>query len=409
MPARTQLEGSHVNCYYCDKIQSTAPDYVSSPATRDLGSPNPRCDRHWRFSCVKCGEAAHFMASAYCAEAKQFFCSRCADATEQVGGDFWCWPYYFSYRSPWSGRDEPSLDRLEFEGRHPLQSSEASAHARVSISPEAYIERYPSKPVSWRVAEGVMDADVEASWTINAERWDALYDHDGDRNRRYQSDEPMLQMLGEVRDQRILDVGSGQGYLCRKLSTAGAAMTGIELSGGFFKIATEREEQQRLGIDYRQGSASAMTFFDDAQFDKAVSNYVMMDIPDYVAALGHIHRVLKPGGCFVVVISHPSFACGPAWERRPPDSPRREERIYVVDNYFRRGPYKGQWGSLDPVLSFHRPLRDYWRAFRNAGFEIDEFEEPSITGRGRHELPPGIVDQALRIPYSCIFRLVRPA
>ena len=91
-----------------------------------------------------------------------------------------------------------------------------------------------------------------------------------------------------------------------------------------------------------------------------------------------------------------------------PDSPRREERVYRVDSYFHRGPYLGQWGDLDPVLSFHRPLRDYWQAFSEAGFAIDAFEEPSITDRGRRELPAWTVEQALRIPYSCIFRLVKP-
>ena len=61
-----------------------------------------------------------------------------------------------------------------------------------------------------------------------------------------------------------------------------------------------------------------------------------------------------------------------------------------------------------PVLSFHRPLRDYWRAFREAGFLVDDFEEPSITDRGRRELPSWTADQALRVPFSCIFRLVKP-
>ncbi len=260
----------------------------------------------------------------------------------------------------------------------------------------------------WRIDEELTDADVQANWTANAERWDAMYDDDGDRNRRYQSDEPMLRLLGDIRSLQVLDVGSGQGYLCRKLAASGATMTGIELSDGFFEIATGHERRRPLGITYHQASASDMAFFDDEQFDKAVANYVLMDIRDYEAALGHICRVLKPGGRFVAVISHPSFACGAGWERRPPDSPRREERVYRVDSYFRRGPYLGQWGGLDPVLSFHRPLRDYWQAFSEAGFAIDAFEEPSITDRGRRELPAWMVEQALRIPYSCIFRLTKP-
>lgn len=136
----------------------------------------------------------------------------------------------------------------------------------------------------------------------------------------------------------------------------------------------------------------------------------MMDVLDYVAAVQNVFHVLRPGGSFVVVISHPSFACGPGgWVTPAPDSPRREDwTAFRVDDYFHRGPYLGQWGTFDPVLSFHRPLRDYWQAFTEAGFVVDAFEEPSITERGRRELPLAQAEQALRVPYSCIFRLRKP-
>jgi len=134
-----------------------------------------------------------------------------------------------------------------------------------------------------------------------------------------------------------------------------------------------------------------------------------MDIADYEIALSEVARVLKPGGTFVVVISHPAFASGPGTFWTPAaDSPRREDQeYYFTDNYFRRGAYLGAWGNFDPVLSFHRPLRDYWRAFRTAGFVVDDFEEPSITELGRRELPQSQVQKALRVPFSCIFKLVK--
>ncbi|MBV7327940.1 hypothetical protein KFU94_06705 [Chloroflexi bacterium TSY] len=66
-----------------------------------------------------------------------------------------------------------------------------------------------------------------------------------------------------------------------------------------------------------------------------------------------------------------------------------------------------QWKNLSPVLSFHRPLRDYWQAFTDVGFEVDGFEKPSITDRGRREQSAWRVDMALRMTYSCIFRLVK--
>ena len=115
---------------------------------------------------------------------------------------------------------------------------------------------------------------------------------------------------------------------------------------------------------------------------------------------------------FVAVISHPCFSSGPqSWVRPAPDSPRREDRsAYRVDNYFHRGPYYRSLSStLEPFVSFHRPLRDYWDAFVRAGFNVDAFEEPRITDRGRRELPVSIVDNDLRKPDSCIFRLVKQA
>ena len=111
------------------------------------------------------------------------------------------------------------------------------------------------------------------------------------------------------------------------------------------------------------------------------------------------------------MISHPSFNTDPAgWVLAVPDSPRHEDRSgWRTDLYFHRGPTLHEFVDLDPVVSFHRPLRDYWQAFTEAGFEVDGFEEPSITERGRRELPASRVERSLRTPHSCIFRLVKPA
>lgn len=399
-----------MECYYCDKIRTSEPRYAASPASHDLGSAAPRCAKHWRYVCGRCSAAAHFIATAYCPDSEQFFCSACATDKKEVTGAFWAWDSYFRYRSPWSGEWVPALDRLEFEGRHPLQHAASRRSAEAAISHEAWLVRYPYRPPQWRVQQEFTDDDVRSNWNVNAERWNAAYDDNGDRNRRYQSDEPMLDFLGDVSGREIIDVGSGNGYLCRKLARAGAIMTGVELSDEFVHIARERESEAPLGVTYHHGSVSEMKFLADSAFDKAVSNYVLMDVRDYEEAVREVFRVLSPGGCFVAVISHPCFG-GPfaGWWRPAPDSPRLEDRYgWLVDNYFDSGPTLGQWGDFDPVLSFHRPLRDYWRTFNRTGFIVDDFEEPSITDRGRAELPPSRVRQSLRIPYSCIFRLVKP-
>ena len=168
----------------------------------------------------------------------------------------------------------------------------------------------------------------------------------------------------------MLDVGCGAGYLCRKLAKSGAIVTGVELCDKFFELASKREAESKLNISYHHASVCDMRFLASNSFDAAVSNYVLMDVPDYIAAVREISRVLRKGGKFVAVISHPAFSSGPqTWFYRAPDTPYRWEReAFMVDDYFRRGPTICQWGDLDPVLGFHRPLRDYWQV---SGMECD--------------------------------------
>ena len=54
-----------MDCYDCDKIKAIHPGYVPTSASHDLGSAAPRCSRHWRYHCGKCGATDHFMRIAY--------------------------------------------------------------------------------------------------------------------------------------------------------------------------------------------------------------------------------------------------------------------------------------------------------------------------------------------------------
>ena len=118
-------------------------------------------------------------------------------------------------------------------------------------------------------------------------------------------------------------------------------MTGVELSDEYSRIATERESTDQLGIEYHNRSATDLSFLKDATFDKAVSNYVLMDIVDYELALAEVARVLKLGSSFVMVISHPAFSSGPrGWVIPAVDSPRVEDRdSWRSDTYFHRDAY----------------------------------------------------------------------
>jgi SAM-dependent methyltransferase len=394
-----------LNCFYCDQIAAVVRSYRSKVAEFDLGSEAPRCAWHWRFLCDHCGAPGHFMARFFCPRSGRLLC-REAGMVERILGACWEWQYWSELRCPECGEAHPSLDRAERIGAHPWQLEEKARAARWGLSPEPYLTRYPAPPRT-RISPGlVSDADADANWSANADAWEAGYDERGDFNRKYCSDPVLLSFLGDVGDQRVLDAGSGAAYLSRLLARRGARIVAVENARRFHDIALAHQERDPLQIEFYRASISRMSFLEDASFDAAVANYVLIDVPDYEAAIAEIARVLKPGGRFVYTLSQRTLEF--RWHWPAPDSPRREDRTaWMDDNYFVRTAGYEQWGVLKPILSFHRPMRDYVAACQRSGLELRDIDEPELSEEGQRELPAFLVRQDQRAPVSYVLKHVK--
>ena len=225
----------------------------------------------------------------------------------------------------------------------------------------------------------------------------------GDSNRRYSSDGVFLEFLGDVRGRRVLDAGSGTGYLARLLARAGAKVTAVENARRFHEIALAYEQTTGLGIHFHHGTISSMPWLGDATYDAAVANYVLMDVREYERAIVEIARVLKPGGRFVFALVHNTIDF--QWDCPAPDSPRRDDRVGWRDaGYFVRRAGYIQWGEFQPFLTFHRPLRDYIAACNAAGLELRDLDEPYLTEEGQRVLPSSEVASARQVPVSYVLR-----
>ena len=399
-----------VPCRYCAQIHEVDSSYPLREAAFDLRSEYPRCARHWRYVCQRCGKASHFHGTFFCHEAEQFLCYQCGPDRAETVTAFWAWDYRYTYCCPLCGGIHPGLDYAEFLGEHPYQQRPEWEAALLHLWPEPHLPRRLPPPPTPTPANQLTDADVAACWDAKADLWDTKYDQEGDSNRKYQSDEVLFDLLGDVAGQRVLDAGSGQGYLCRILALRGASVVGVENSQRFYELALGYQEEEPLDIVYHRGSISDMPYLEDASFDAVASNYVLMDTRDYEGAVREFARVLKPGGVAVLLFSHPCFhAPGSGWLRQPPDSLRREDRVrWLVDQYFHRGMVQLDWLPFDtPFIYFHRTLSDYFAAFQAAGLRVTDLREPSVTERGERELAPHNVRHLKRIPYSVAFRLIR--
>lgn len=98
----------------------------------------------------------------------------------------------------------------------------------------------------------------------------------------------------------VLDVACGTGALaCAASKRAGPSGTVTGLDANPDMLAVARAKPAR--VTWVEGLAEALPF-DDAQFDRVVSQFGMMFFEDPAAAIREVHRVVRPGGQWLVAV-----------------------------------------------------------------------------------------------------------
>jgi SAM-dependent methyltransferase len=117
---------------------------------------------------------------------------------------------------------------------------------------------------------------------------------------------PFSYALHEYRDftgKRVLDVGSGNGYVLARYAAEGAAVSGIDITEAGIDLCRQRFAYLGLEGDFRVADAQHIPFPDDT-FDCVCSMGVLHHVPDTRKAVTEIFRVLKPGGRLIVMFYH---------------------------------------------------------------------------------------------------------
>jgi SAM-dependent methyltransferase len=122
---------------------------------------------------------------------------------------------------------------------------------------------------------------------------------------RLRHDITARRVLAELGDRpaRILDVGCGDGEMVLRLAAAGHQVTGVEKSPGMLASAAERvaatpEIAERVTLT--EGDIHHLPY-DDASFDAVVCHGVVMYLPDSVAPVAHLARLVAPGGILSIL------------------------------------------------------------------------------------------------------------
>jgi SAM-dependent methyltransferase len=168
---------------------------------------------------------------------------------------------------------------------------------------------------------------------------------------------------------RTLELGCGEGRVARDLTARGHRVTGVDASPTMLRYAREAG----LAGDYVEADAASLPF-DDAAFDVVVAYNSLMDVDDLEGSVREAARVLQPGGCLCVCVTHPINDAG-----RFTDGGAEAEFV-IRDSYFARRRFDETFTRADLSMTFHgwlNPLEAYAGAFEDAGLMIERVREPS--------------------------------
>lgn len=102
--------------------------------------------------------------------------------------------------------------------------------------------------------------------------------------------------------QKVLDVGSGPGYLASDMSAIvgrSGEVHGVDISEELLALARKRYADQAQ-LKFHNANAASLPF-PSAYFDVVVVTQVLEYLADVDAALREFHRVLRPGGRILVL------------------------------------------------------------------------------------------------------------
>ncbi|GAB2759478.1 class I SAM-dependent methyltransferase [Salinifilum aidingensis] len=176
-------------------------------------------------------------------------------------------------------------------------------------------------------------------------------------------------LLGEIRGERVLEIGCGAAACSRWLAERGARPVGIDISAGMLRHAAAGAVSTGTAVPLVQASADCLPFAADS-FDAACSAFGGVPfVADSGAVMREVARVLRPRGRWVFAVTHPM-----RWIF--PDDPG-PVGLTATQSYFDRTPYVEVDAEDRPTyVEHHRTLGDYVRQLHEAEFDLLDLVEP---------------------------------
>lgn len=207
------------------------------------------------------------------------------------------------------------------------------------------------------------DDSVVTYWNQISSSWIEAVRSGGIESRVMVTNEAIMRTILDRSPRSVLDLGCGEGWLCRALSDHGIATIGVDV------VPELIEKAKAAGVgDYRVVAYESIAESLDVVVDLLVCNFSLLGKESVETVFAHGHSLLAEDGCFVVQTLHPLIACG--------------------DEEYRDGWRWSSWGGIsdeisDPSPWYFRTFESWVRLFCASKFKLEEIREPLHPETGR--------------------------
>lgn len=117
----------------------------------------------------------------------------------------------------------------------------------------------------------------------------------------------VIEILGNIENKKIVDLGCGNGKVARWLSQNRAIVSGVDLTNQQIEFARKIESEKNNGIEYLIKDISQKKFSLGTNYDAAIALMVhlYLDEKEFIQSIKNAYKVLKNGGTFIYANIHP--------------------------------------------------------------------------------------------------------
>lgn len=199
---------------------------------------------------------------------------------------------------------------------------------------------------------------IKDSWNKNAEEWIRAIDSHKISSRQF-TNKAIEKLLRDMPEQKILDVGCGEGWLTRSLNEMGKKAVGIDTTEVLLNNARSKGSEAYYNISFEDICAGVS--IPDSPYHAAVFNFCIYQKDDLDLLLINTQKSLTENGKIIIQTLHPFFLI---------------ESNLPYKSQIMEDAWKGLSGNfIDGHQWYARTFADWMQVISNSGLKLLELME----------------------------------